>query len=172
LQHQNDIMNKILFSEQQKMRPIAWIWFLFTVMVVPLMIFAADREDLVAILFMQAIFVALAALFWAARLDMEITKEYLSIKFFPFHRSFRTYRWDDVSKALIVRRPTGFSMRRKRGWGMGRGFRSRHHLKIYNGFGNKSLQLKMTDGRMVIIGTRKGEELEAILYKIGRLNKQ
>jgi hypothetical protein len=99
------------------------------------------------------------------RLDTVVTKEGISVKFFPFHCSFRHYRWERISKAVVLK----YSVFESGGWGIKS---SRVYNKVYSVWGNKGLKLELTNGHKLLIGTQKANELEAILYKIKRLDKE
>ena len=137
-----------------------------------MVIFVEEREAVTAIVITQAIFAIIAALFWVARLETEITKECISIKFFPFHRTFRRYRWNDVSKATMVRGHIGAAMKTTGLRKIRSGLQSTHYSNTYKVWGNKGLQLTLTNRRTLLIGTQKAEELEATLYKIERLKNR
>ena len=166
MRYQNDIMSKILFSEVQKSTPGAWIFFGLHLLCVPFMVFVQDSEALIALIICSGTFALLGALFLMMRLDTKITKEGISIKYAPFHRSFRTFLWKDVAKADVIKKPIGA----KGGVGIKYGLKSPNYHKMYNVWGNKRLQLLMTSGRTILIGTQKVAEMEAALYKVGLIS--
>jgi len=173
LQYQNDIImkEKILFSERQTLRhPLVWL--VVTIcMGAPLLIgvirytYDSSNEILTAMIILTVTFGAVIALFLAMRLETIITKEGIRVKFFPFHRSFRYYKWDHISKAVVGKTPV-FTYKN-----MGIHY-SMNSTLSYNIMASKGLRIDLTTGRKLFIGTKKAEELEAVLYRIGRLNKE
>jgi len=162
--------SKILFSERQTFRQQPWMWLFLAALATGMIALpfvlcrsAENSEDLVALLFVETVFAALAVFFMVGRLDTMITKEGVSIKFFPLNRSFRLYRWGDISKAEVVK----YSVFESKSLGIK--YNAKGALSYHIG-GNKGLRLELTKGRKLFIGTQKAEELEAILYKIGQLS--
>lgn len=96
------------------------------------------------------------------RLKNQIRKDGVYVKFFPFHLSFKVYKWDKVSK-LFVRQYDPIS--EYGGWGL----RIGRNGKAFNVSGNKGLQLEFHDNKKLLIGTNKPEELKETLLKIGPL---
>jgi hypothetical protein len=159
-------MNKILFSEQQKSKSGAWIFFGLHLLCTPFMVIVKDSEATLALMIVSGLFVALAALFWMMRLDTEMNREGVSIKFAPFHRSFRQYLWKDVSKAVVLKHSLG----KTGGWGVKYKFQSHNYQKIYSVWGNKYLRIQLNSGRTILIGTQRDMEMEAALNKVMKLN--
>ncbi len=98
--------------------------------------------------------VSLPALFFFSRLITEVRADGLYVRFIPYHRGFRRYAWEEIGSSEARRyRP----IREYGGWGM-RGLKNN---KAYNVSGDRGLQLVFTDGRRLLIGSRKAEELAA-----------
>ena len=189
--YQNDIrMNsKILFSEQQKFRqpwhwlllllvgiPGAYIWRLVQ-QVIPEQANGNTQTDYALLLF-SAVIVTLSIVFLIivllfARLETSVTSTEISIKFFPFHRSFRHYKKEDIAKASIQK----INPIKNKEWGsfgLNMGY---HGIKIKNFSSNNLLfsvsgkyvlKLELTNGKTVMIGTQKEKELEAVIDKMMR----
>jgi len=73
-----------------------------------------DNNDVTAIIILLATLVTLSAFFMVVRFETVVTKEGISIKFFPFHLSFRHYLWRDISNAFIIKNLN----KEKRSWGL------------------------------------------------------
>jgi len=200
--YQNDIkMNgKILFSEQQKYPPIMlWISMIALLAVPGIFIYGLiqqvvhgqpwgdnpmDNLSLIIIaISVTMIIIAALVVLWIVRLELVISTTDVSVKYFPFHRSFRKFSWNEISKASVIK----INPLRYGGWGMrtGSGFGLRVGLDgmkltnflysrrlIYTISGKYVLLLELKNGKKVMIGTRKEKELEAVIYKIERTNKE
>ena len=187
--YQNDIrMNsKILFSEQQKFRQ-PWHWLLLILVGIPgVFIWRIVQQAIpepsngntqtdYALLIFSAVIVTLAVVLLVivllfACLETTVTSTEISIKFFPFHRSFRHYKREDIAKASIQK----INPLKNKEWGsfgLNMGY---HGIKIKNFSGNHLLfsvagkyvlKLELTNGKTITIGTQKEKELEAVIDKI------
>ncbi len=106
-------------------------------------------------------FILLLTVFFAVmRLDTRITDDGVSVRFFPFRRSFRHYRWEEIIRAYVRKyNPIG----EYGGWGV----RGTGKDKAYNVSGNDGLQLVFHDGRKLLVGTRRPDEVAKALEKAG-----
>ena len=163
---------KTFFSEQQKHNQ-PWTWFLVIVLLtipgfflwglfrqvafgLPWLDSSMSNEDLVicsSLFSLMAIVIIVLLLF--SRLDTVITVNGVSIRFFPFHRSFREYKWEEITNAFVGKYR---SLRRNRR----RNFRGRKDESYFFG-GDRCLFLQLKSGRRLIIGTHKAYELERAL---------
>lgn len=91
---------------------------------------------------------------WAARLVTEVRDDGIYIQFFPFHRSFRGFLWEEIEsfEARTYRPILEYG-----GWGI----RFSSAGRAYNVSGNKGLQLAFRGarGERVLIGSQRPEEL-------------
>lgn len=99
---------------------------------------------------------ALTGLFMAMHLSTEITKEGVHILFFPLTRRF--IAWDEVEQASVAEYNP---LLEYGGWGLRWGRNGR----AYNVSGRTGLELLLKNGKKVMIGTQRGEELPLILHK-------
>lgn len=105
---------------------------------------------------------AILALFRSARLTTRIDKQGIHYRFFPFHRKERLISREQISDVRIV---SYHPMRQFGGWGI---------RYIKNGVacivaGRKGMEITMTGGKRLIIGTQKPEVLEAALKKSDKI---
>jgi 4-amino-4-deoxy-L-arabinose transferase-like glycosyltransferase len=101
--------------------------------------------------------------FYFFRLETQISKEGIRVRFFPFHLSFKTFTWDEILKSYVrVYHP----IREYGGWGVRLGLFGKG--KAYNVSGIIGLQLQFNDDRKLLIGTNKAEELTEALKKLRR----
>lgn len=163
--------NRILFQEQQKFTQW-WLWLLFIVAlgftiihvfkfshifnevvpndVVSVASVIIETKDLIPILILMLILV----LFRILNLKTEITSDSIYIHYFPLFT--KRWKWDDIQTAEII--TYGF---------VGYGIRiSLKYGIVYNVKGNKGLALNLKNGKKIVIGTQKPEELEKIFWGI------
>lgn len=163
---------EILFEETQKFRQW-WIWLILVLelVIIVVVVFQTfnDQElknNLMPLIIIMSstlfVLVPTILLFFYMRLQTQIRKDGVYVKFFPCHLSFKVYKWDKVSK-LFVRQYDPIS--EYGGWGL----RIGRNGKAFNVSGNKGLQLELHDNKKLLIGTNKPEELKETLLKIGPL---
>jgi hypothetical protein len=198
---------KILFSEQQKFRQ-TWLWVLIIMALsIPVVIFiirlikplgqgvpfennpASNKEWIAESLVFLVCTVITILLCIIMRLETTITTEGVSVRFYPIHRSFRNYRWEDISVSIVrkyspLKEFGGWGIRFG-GWGIrfiGRRhtilnlikrvsqskirFIGRHYTTAYSISGKHGLQLELKNGKRILIGTNKVYEIEQVLKKI------
>ena len=111
-----------------------------------------------------------------------INEDGVYIRLFPFFMKNRFFSWDFISKAYIreynpileyggrgIRhRRFRFNIFRIKGSGFEYIRNIRNSDVAYRFFGNRGLQLELTDGNRVLIGTRRPDELEDVLRKLGK----
>ena len=162
----------VRFREEQRFRQV-WIWLLILPLCVGVGGFFvwAMVEQLVRgrvvgnqpmpdlmLMIVGPLFILLMAgmlwLMWAARLVTEVRDDGIYIRFYPFHRDFRGFLWEEIES---------FEVRTYRpnleygGWGIRMGADG----GAYNVRGNKGLQLTFRYGTAggVLIGSQRPEEL-------------
>lgn len=110
--------------------------------------------------------VLLTILFISFRLETQVKKDGIYVKFFPFHLSFRHYTWDKISKSFVRKYN---AIAEYGGWGLRLGLFG--NGKAFNVSGDKGLQLEFFDNKKLLIGTNKPDELTETLIKIGQLKQ-
>lgn len=163
--------NQILFSEKQKFTQ--WWLFLLLFGISGLFIYALYVQLIMGTpfgdkpignggLFAISIFVlSLNALFFATRLETQIDKKGIYVRFYPFQRKMRFYAWEEIHNVTVR---TYKPLLEYGGWGIRYGFRG--NGKAYNVSGNKGLQLELKSGEKFLIGTQKSEELNLVIEKL------
>ena len=162
----------IFFREVQHFRQ-PWLWFI--VLAVSGVAIYSMVEQLIlgkpfgdnpapdpVVLIVGIVFgLALPLLFYVMNLTTEVREDGLYYRLFPFHWSFQSIGGSDIDKfESITYRP----LRDYGGWGIRYGFNG----KAYNVSGNRGVQLQLRDGRQVLIGSRKPEDLADALQLIIR----
>jgi hypothetical protein len=98
-------------------------------------------------------------LFAFGNLTTMIDKNEISLRFFPFHLSFRKYPWSTIERFEII---TYKPISEYGGWGIRYGNKG----KAYNVRGDIGLQLYFINGKRILIGTQNASELSTFLKKI------
>lgn len=157
-------MNEVLFSEKQYFRQY-WIWIalmalnLFTLYVTWSQLYrgvpvgnnpVSDKELLFYILLMFMI----NLLFAMMRLETTINREGIHYRFLPFINRMRTIRWDEISEAEVRKYNPLIEYG---GWGIRIGLFGKGGA--LNVSGNMGLQIILKNGRRLLIGTQKPEDL-------------
>lgn len=93
------------------------------------------------------------------RLETTITPQTISFRFKPFMRKWKTIAWEEVKKAEVVSyNPIGDYG----GWGISRSRKGR----AYTTKGNMGLLLTPNQGKPILLGTQKPDELKQYLSMI------
>ena len=94
-------------------------------------------------------------------LKTEITDEGISINLVPFFLKPKFIAWTDVSKVSVRKYAP---IREYGGWGIRIGFNG----MAYNIAGDKGLQIVLNNGKKILVGTQKMEELNQFLYEVAK----
>ena len=165
---------EIVFSERQRFKQW-WLWFILLgvnglflfgvfIQVIEKQQFGDKPMSDAGLLIVTALFILFTILFLNFRLETQIKKDGIYVRFFPFHLKFRKYEWREISKCHVRQyRPIS----EYGGWGL-RGFGKNKAINIS---GNKGLQLEFVDKRKILVGTNNPKELEDALIKIGQIKE-
>jgi hypothetical protein len=97
-------------------------------------------------------------LLWAVRLTVRVDRTHLRIRYFPFSR--REIALDSIAgHEARTYRP----IKEYGGWGVRWGFGRRG--MAYNVSGNRGVQLELADGKRLLIGSRRAEDLDQALSR-------
>jgi hypothetical protein len=104
--------------------------------------------------------VGLPLFFWSLRLVTEVRADGVYIRFIPFHWSFQHMPLTEVKQfeAKTYRPVLEYG-----GWGIRYGFGG----KAYNVIGNRGVQLELTNGKRLLIGSQRPEEMVSAIQKAG-----
>ena len=147
--------HETLFTEKQRFTQW-WLW-LIMILVVAFAFYYEESTLEMAVALIIPIFL------FVLNLETEISKEGISIRFFPFHLKKKFFSWDEIVKAEVREYSPLFEYG---GWGIRGGMSG----VAYNVKGNMGLQLVLKNGKKILIGTQKAEELKQILAE--RENKK
>jgi len=105
-------------------------------------------------------------LFLKLKLKTRVDEKGIYYQYSPFHLSYKLITWESISNCYI-RNYDGIS--EFGGWGLKFSFR-KNKGKSFTTKGNIGLQIELTTGNKILIGTQKKEELQRVLttyqYKI------
>lgn len=171
-------MNKeTLFTESQRFRQW-WLWLLL-LGVNGYLLWDAYRQFIAnqqldntsmsntGYLWTVGIVLLVTALIASCRLDTNIKRDGIYVRFYPFHFKTKYFIWDELEQ-FFVREYS--PLKEFGGWGIRYGFFGKG--TAYNVSGNRGLQLEFTNHKKLLIGTNKPEELKEVLYKIEQLHKK
>lgn len=163
--------NEILFEESQKFKQW-WLWltlliinglflFVFFMQVVGGQELGDKPMSDTGIVIATVLTIFLTLIFISFRLDTQIKKDGIYVRFFPFHFRFKHYPWDSLTKSYVRQYSaiTEFG-----GWGLRLGLFGKG--KAYNVSGDQGLQLEFKSNKKLLIGTKKAEELTEVLNKV------
>jgi hypothetical protein len=103
-----------------------------------------------------AIVFLITLLFILLRLDTIIDDAGIHVRFFPFHMSFRHYGWETISNCFVRKYKP---LLEYGGWGI----RGTGKNKALNVKGDMGIQIEFFDGKRLLIGTSKFEEVSKVL---------
>lgn len=160
--------NEILFSETQRFKQW-WLWILL-IGINGLMIYGVFTQVINGHTFgdkpasnSQLLIGAALSLFISIfvlsfRLDTQIKKDGIYVRLFPLQLSFKFFPWNSLLK-YYVRKYNAIT--EYGGWGWRLGLFGKG--TAYNISGNEGLQLEFTNGKKLLIGTQKPEELQEVI---------
>ena len=105
------------------------------------------------------------ALIYFTKLKTEIDDEGIHITFSPYMLKKRSYLWEDIASGEIRKYKP---LKEYGGWGIKFGLKSG---MSYTMRGNMGIQIVTKEGKKVLIGTQKSEEVAGILAKYLPLSK-
>lgn len=168
-------MTKTLFTEKQRFRQI-WVIVIISASLalsvwgfVQQIVFGKPfgnnpTSDWVLILLLLAPLV-IFSFFFALTLHTRVDQYGISYRFAPIHRGERVIKWESV-KSCYVRKYKPIA--EYGGWGFRRG----RNGMAYNTSGNMGLQIELNDGKKLLLGTRKPDELKRTLEKLGKVKPE
>jgi len=161
--------NDLIFCEEQKFS----LWLSFVVLfsmifAIAIVVFTLTKQALdtlplvVTIVCGIIVPIAIALLFKVAKLETEVRADALYIRYFPFHIDYKKFAKEDLSECYAR---TYKPIREYGGWGIRYSFR-KGRGKAYNLSGNKGVQLVFKNGKKLLIGSHKPDELAEAINSI------
>ena len=90
--------------------------------------------------------------FYVINLTTEVRNDGLYIRFYPLHCAFLRIELEKITKYEVL---TYSPLREYGGWGMRYSMKG----KAYNVYGNRGVQLQLSNGTRLLIGSQKPEQL-------------
>ena len=152
----------VFFREAQYMRRVWWVMLLVVGLAAMMwwgfiqqIIFGEPwgtnpAPDWMMWLFLLIFGIGLPLVFYWMRLIVEVLDDSVSIRYIPLTRTHIL-----LSDIQDVEARTYKPVREYGGWGI----RGRSNRRAYNVSGNRGVELTLSDGRMIMIGSQKAEEL-------------
>lgn len=163
-------MESAEFQEVQRFNQ-NWLYLLVTA-IAGLMLFAVyqefgdpsswsqlNSEDAGALAIIGSTMLILFALFFI-RLNTVVNEQGISIKFWPFIINYRMYKWTEIDAVEVCKYSP---VREFLGWGI----RYNGKTWAYTIKGSHGIRIKLTDGKNVLVGTQRPQEMEAALGRFG-----
>lgn len=165
--------DEILFSETQHFRQW-WLWailiglngmFLFgiTKQIILGQQFGTKPASNTELLIITGLMFLLTYLFIIFRLETRIRHDGIYYRLVPFHGPFRYHPWDNLQKCYVRKYSPILEYG---GWGLRLGMYGKG--TAFNVSGNMGLQLKLSNNKKILLGTRRPEEITTTLKKLGQ----
>ena len=154
-----------VFKEEQRFTQTWLIVLLAFSLIVPIVIIIKEimTEDIIVsikqnIVIIFALIIAITPIFFF-KLTTRIDEKGVYYQFFPFHFSLKLISWNEISKAYIR---TYNPISDYGGWGLKGGW-SKSKGKALNVSGDIGMQLVLKNGKKLLIGTKKSDEIKQVL---------
>lgn len=114
----------------------------------------------------MAIPIAVTILFFILKLETEVRSDGLYVRFYPLHIRYKKFTPQDLAEHYSR---TYKPIREYGGWGIRCSFTGKG--KAYNVSSNKGVQLVLTNGKKLLIGSQKPDEIVAAIDKMLKQNE-
>lgn len=166
--------NQVIFAERQRFRQW-WVWAVLLgiclLFLISFVFYFVSGEAArtgtagsVGMLLITALPLLLTWLFSRSELETHISSRGIEVRFVPFINKMRHFDWDDIAEAYVREYKP---LREFGGWGIRAGLTGR--ASAWNVSGNQGLQLVFKNGKKLLIGTQKMDEIGEVLRKLGRM---
>ena len=152
-----------IFKEEQRFTQTWLIIIIVISLIVPLAIILKEIDKLSTseIIISIGTIILASGLIFLFKLTTIIDEKGIHYKLFPFHLKFKTVVWNDIENAYIR---TYDAISEYGGWGVrGGALWYKAKGKAINISGNIGIQLKLKDGKKLLIGTNKKEQAQDVL---------
>lgn len=130
--------------------------------IIPILNVAATKPLAVLICILPVILIM--ALFFLMNLKTNINQKSINIQFYPFIRKPKVFLWEDIKKIEL----TKYQPMVEYG---GYGIRGLGDDKAYNIQGDIGLKLYFKDGKKLMLGTQKPNEINKVVTEICQMQK-
>mgnify|MGYP006296996953 CR=1 FL=1 len=115
-------------------------------------------SDLELVILLIVFGVILPVLFYINKLETRVYDDGIYIRYYPFHLSYRKYSFEDIKNYKSI---TYSALKEYGGWGIR--YKLRGKTKAYNVCGNSGVLLEFKDGKKLLIGSQKVDELSSVI---------
>ena len=162
----------IIYREEQKFALwLRWLVYISMGLAALLSVFAFKKryagegsqetlEIVLAVIVGIGVPLTIAALFVLLKLETEVRPDGLYVRYFPFHIHFKRFGPEDLSEYYARQYKPILEYG---GWGIRYSLRN---CKAYNVSSNKGVQLVFKNGKRLLIGSQKADELETAIRSI------
>ena len=152
-------MKELIFKEKQKFTQ-KWLWLILIILplliIIPPIDLSSDPKLSYLIILMS---LSPMILFYFIELRVMLSNKGLQYQFFPFHLKSYTIKLDEITSFEEL---TYSPIKDYGGWGIRYGFKG----KAYNVSGNKGVKIYLKNGKNILFGSKKSNELALVLEQI------
>ncbi len=141
-------------------QPLSWLVWIVAIPTVWLLFVEDAIHGLFAYVSI-ALMIGLIALVLFSKLITEVSASGVRFRMTPFHSKPRQYGWDAVESCTVRRYSP---LKEFGGWGIRIGMNG----TAYNVKGNMGFQFQTHEGKRILIGTQRPEELTEVLEHLGK----
>lgn len=149
-------MNTMDFYEEQKI-DTKWLLIAVAVLFLPPVIFALTVKGGISISILIAL--PIAILLFLIKLKTQVNKDGITLQFIPIIITPKKINWEEIQTAVIRNYKPIWEYG---GWGLRVSFK---HGIAYTVKGKTGLQLNLKNGKQILIGTQKPDELQSAINK-------
>ena len=165
-------MENIIYREEQRFNFwLRWVVYVSMGLSVAITIFALQKdlsgqsspeawEIALGAIIGIGVPIAITAMFLLLKLETEVRTDGLYVRFFPFHIHFKRFAREELSEYYARQYKP---IREYGGWGIRYSLRNG---KAYNVSGNRGVQLVLSSGKKLLIGSQKPDELADAIRQI------
>lgn len=162
----------VIFRESQRFTQ-KWLWLLIMLMAIGIWIMTLAHfffarpgrtsllADIIVVISWALAGVGIPILFVTMELVTEVRTDGLYVRMIPFHLKYKRFSWGEIRECQARRYDP---IREYGGWGIRRGRKG----GAFNVSGDRGVQLVFTNGRRLLIGSQRAEELAAAIERARR----
>lgn len=153
----------LFYEEKQFLRSNSIIWIAIAGLLITFLAlvlnFSSNKKDWIGMLIMSIVILTIVPLLLLASVHLRIEKEGIYVRYFPFHFKPLFFKWSEIDH-FELRKYDPLS--EFGGWGL-KGTKSN---RAYNVSGDMGLQITLSNGRKLLVGTGNPKKMEVALLEI------
>ena len=119
----------------------------------------SNLEDNIVMISSLIVLLFVALIFFNLKLKTRIDEKGVNFQFYPVHFSYRKISWHEISTCYVRKYNAIFEYG---GWGFRLGI-TKKIGRAYSVQGNIGLQLELKNGKKILIGTQKKEDIQRVI---------